>query len=260
MSKLWTTFQSPYRVSVGYVVSVVLIRPVSAAPAPVPVLTRGPTDAGPVVLPGLLPPGPVVTQVTIPLNAPSARLGVGASPGDQLVIEGTGLAGDTVEVELQHYTQAARNVLSPDPGSTDRRLTVTLPPATTGQLTWPAGLYSLTVHVTRLPDVPRPSSPMFISLAPRITPAATRAISGIVTVTTPVSPAIWPDQSAALIFDDQVVPLAPHAMISNLSLEVGTPPVALHNVRLRVDGVESLLVQRYDVAPPIFEPSQQVSI
>ena len=56
MSKLWTTFQTQYRISAAYQVSVVLIDSERAARAPLPVLRQGEEDRGPEAVPDLTPP------------------------------------------------------------------------------------------------------------------------------------------------------------------------------------------------------------
>ena len=61
MSKLWTTFQTHYRVSAAYQVSVVLIESARAPRTPLPVLKRGEDDRGVTSQPDVAPPFPVLS-------------------------------------------------------------------------------------------------------------------------------------------------------------------------------------------------------
>ena len=89
-SKLWTAFQTNYRPSAAYHVSVVLIEG-AATRSPLPVLTRGKPDpvpsreSGIISQPDLLPPFPTLQKVTPPdpTRRPYGRgAGVGrTSPG-----------------------------------------------------------------------------------------------------------------------------------------------------------------------------------
>src|SRR6187549_2755983 len=51
MSKLWTTFQTQYRISAAFQLSVVLIESQRPVKAPLPVLQRGEQDRGPDIVP-----------------------------------------------------------------------------------------------------------------------------------------------------------------------------------------------------------------
>src|SRR6185312_5844642 len=71
ISKLWAVFQTPYRVSSAYEVSVVLIDSSLPTRTPLPVLTRGP-----VVYPDPTPPYPTLIELDfVPPLQPSARIG-----------------------------------------------------------------------------------------------------------------------------------------------------------------------------------------
>src|SRR5262249_44357447 len=92
MSKLWTTFQTQYRISMAYEVAVVLIESRRAVPRPLPVLTRGPGDAGVPAQADLVPPFPTIESVTIDAIKVPAQ-DVGARLGDTLDIAGHHLGG-----------------------------------------------------------------------------------------------------------------------------------------------------------------------
>jgi len=96
ISKLWTGFQTQYRLSVAYEASVVLIdsgRPISA---PLPVLTRGRDDSGVVAQADMIPPYPALSDLTLPNGQASALL------GDTLTITGNHLDGDKVSVQFSN--------------------------------------------------------------------------------------------------------------------------------------------------------------
>ncbi len=59
---------------------------------------------------------------------------------------------------------------------------------------------------------------------------------------------------------DAEIPIAPVAAATgNLSFPVGSLPAGTFYVRLRVDGVDSLLVNA-TTTPPTFDPTQQVTL
>ena len=117
MSKLWTAFQTGYRISAAYEVAVVLIDSQRPTRSPLPVLRQGDQDRGPASQPDLTPPFPELFHVQPPDPRYSAEL------GDTLTLVGHHLAGDEVEVRLRHRLLDAPRVL-PAPDGTDRRITV----------------------------------------------------------------------------------------------------------------------------------------
>ena len=82
MSKLWASFQSGYRLSTGYEVSVVLIESGRPSKTPLPVLTRGEDDRGVSAQGDLTPPFPAITEIIFPDQQ------VRALPGDTLRLNG----------------------------------------------------------------------------------------------------------------------------------------------------------------------------
>ena len=112
MSKMWTMFQTQYRISAAYEVSVVLIESTLPTRAALPVLTRGKDDAG---VQTLLGESPLLSEVHVPLTGkfdpsivtPTAQ-GIqlvkalpSAQPGDELALLGQRLAGDYVRVVFE---------------------------------------------------------------------------------------------------------------------------------------------------------------
>ncbi len=99
MSKLWSTFQTQYRLSAAYEVAVVLIESEEPATTPLPVLTRGEEDRGvhgQASLEQPVPPFPAITGVEAASGDPSAE------PGGTLVIRGYNLDGDDPALVFRH--------------------------------------------------------------------------------------------------------------------------------------------------------------
>ena len=265
MSRLWSAIQAHYRPTASYLVSVVLIEARKPARKALPVLTRGPVDPGTglergvVVEPSLLPPYPTVTQVVPAASQSAARL------GETVRLVGHHLDGTAAVVRFAHRlledpTEVAVGV-SADPSAIE----VTLPSGTAAEQDWPAGVYVVSVSLVRPGEAdPRRSNVAALLLAPepQLPPAtvtrdpATRRV----TVTLDVAPEVRPEQDARLALGGDTAPAEPHpAATSTLTFELGDVPQGAQWVRLTVDGVESLLVDRL-AEPPAFDPTQSVAV
>ena len=274
MSKLWAAIQSHYRPSSAYSVSVVLIEGVKPGVAPLPVLSRGKRDPvthrerGVVVNPDLLAPLP--TLFTAETLAPQT----GARLNDQVVISGVRLAGGGHVVRLMHrlFTQPVE--LSPialDPNGAS--VTIRLPNSAAAQSSLAAGQLAVSVRFTPTgePD-PRETNaiPLILAPAPVIgadaalgLPAAIATRGGApakVTITMASRPQARPEQSVALALDSLEARALPRiAATDPLVFEFpNTVQAGLHWVRLRVDGADSVLLDRSGPAP-VFDPSQQIA-
>jgi hypothetical protein len=129
---------------------------------------------------------------------------------------------------------------------------------------WPAGLYTLSVLIQRPGQPDRVTNEMPLLMAPRIQNVApnpaVRDAAGSVTLQVTCSPEVRVVQRASLLIDDREVVAQPLAVQSNLlTFPVPNAPVGTHHLRLRIDGVESWLIDRTKV-PPIFDPTQRVVI
>jgi hypothetical protein len=84
------------------------------------------------------------------------------------------------------------------------------------------------------------------------------------TITLDCNPGVLPGQRVALLIGDREVPFVfspPPQAITSLSFHVGAIDAGTYSVRLRVDGVDSLLVtQDAQTGLPIFDKNQQVII
>ena len=260
MSKLWTGFQTQYRLSAAYEVSVVLIESGRPARTPLPVLTRGPEDEGVAAQPELVPPFPALESVHPPNRQPRARL------GDVLTINGHHLDGTAVAVRFGNPRLTA-DVPAQVLEHTATEIRVKLLDADDDPVAparWVAGVYTLVAVVSRAGEPDRTTNALPFSLAPRILgiapDPAPRDAGGDVALTVTCRPEVRPEQRAALLLADREIPAQPHpAQTDTLVFPVTAASPGEHFVRLRVDGVDSLLVDR-SVTPPAFDESQRVTI
>jgi hypothetical protein len=261
LSKLWAAFQAKYRPSTAFQVTVVLIQANKGARAPLPVLKRGKDDAGPRAVGGLIPPYPEIDGLTLPKNQPAALL------GDPVLIAGHDFAGDTgdknavtVTVRLSNARwQLVREIPVP-PADRDQASVRVQIPNEPAEL--PAGLYALSVSVMPAgkPAEARSSNDAPLLIAPRITTALPATFAaGAVPLT--ASPEIRPGQQVSLILGSNQLPAQPIAVQgAAVAFDASAMASGVYWARLRVDGVDSLLVDRSDPKSPRFDPSQQITI
>lgn len=275
MSKLWATFQTQYRISAAYELSVVLIDSMLRRRAPLPVLRRGEADRGAFVLPGA---SPLVRAVHAPHNLPGAEL------GHTLRIEGERLDVADCKVRFRYLRDSqAVAELAPQSGGTATELRVKLPdenddPNVLGQ--WPVGVYALSLTVVRQ-ELPHPwqTSETHFVMVPQITieqPPNGTAAAGTVDVKLACKPQLREAQyaHAFLYFGDrQITPLNvdtpanPYPPPENdptqpTTLEFQIPDVAAgsYRLRLRVDGIDSLPFKWTEADGFTFDPAQTITV
>ena len=302
--RLWSGFQTQYRVSVAYEVAVVLIESTRSVKTPLPVVARGPGDSGASAQGNLTPPFPTIEGIVLP-HPPSAlmRNDPNDPTSNDLTLKGHDLLPgpdptrpaeqqiDNTKTQLRFMNPRWLRLvdLGPKPGATrtEHEITVTLPNDPTN---WPAGFYTVTIVCRNANgDEVRTSNQVSFSLAPSITldpPAVTKDAGGNITdvsITVHCSPAVQQtvqrieqgveqpllqEQRVALLFGDREVPFAfpgppdpftAPVSFQDLTFDLGVLPAGDYFVRLRVDGIDSLLVDR-TVTPPRFDPSQKVTI
>ncbi|HZH79643.1 MAG TPA: DUF4255 domain-containing protein [Archangium sp.] len=258
MSKLWSMSQTQYRLSVAYEVSVVLIDSTRSVRAPLPVLSRGALESGSGMQPDLRPPFPTLTDLVLPHRQPGARLGTGNVPGDTLTLTGFNLAGGVTQLLFSHRLLASPLSLTPLTGQSDTELRVQLPAA---QEPWPVGMYTVSALVRRAGKPDFTTNDLPLPLVPRLlqlTPPAPKALERKLTVK--CGPRIWPQQRASLLLGDVELLSDPHpTQTDTLTFPLGTTPPGTYWVRLRVDGVDSLLVN-HAATPLAFDESQKVTL
>jgi hypothetical protein len=281
MSKLWTAFQAPYRISMAYQVDVVLIESTRPSQTPLPVLTRGQDDSGVGAQADLIPPFPAIEDicridaVTGDLQTMQRRLSF--ELGDKFAVLGHhfGLEeGDMSKVTLIVRMSSLRlekplDLAVAAGDATDQQITVQIP---NDPAKFPAGFYTVSVRVTPngKPDETRTTHEEWpLLVAPQITTgmplsvARTNIVDGLgqATINLTCAPEVRPEQRVALALGDLEVPADPHgAQTSALVFRAKKISADTFRVRLRVDGVDSHIVDFTDPKKPQFIESQKVII
>lgn len=262
MSKLWTSFQTEYRLSAAYEISVVLIESGKPINTPLPVIKRGDQDQGVTAVPS---PSPSISGFRFANQKPAAEL------GDTVTVLGENLAGTGIKIRFEHPDLDNPIELDPGPGSSEFEITVVLPNLTDDPEAgdqWPAGFYSVSL-VTKLPNTPAwasnklsmPLSPMITSRNPSTAPA------GAISVDVECMPRIKTGQRVALIFANQSLSAdtvntpadktLPTTLQFNITNTVARPtPYVL---RLRINGVDSIPVD-FSNPIPVFTDNQKLEI
>jgi len=256
MSKLWTAFQTGYRPTAAYHVSVVLIEASEPTRSPLPVLTRGPDDQGVLAQASLVPPFPTLVAVDYPGRQISGGL------GDQLTLSGHHLDGTNHAIRFRSPRLDDPVDLPPLAGGSHDRLAVQIPntPAT-----WPAGLWTVEVLVQRPGEAfRRESNQLAVAVAPTMTlpPSSITRDAGTdrVTVVLVCSPEVTPAQEVSLAIGGFEAPAEPHpAQTDTLTFVFDELPAGTFTARLRVDGIDSHFIDR-SATPPVFDPTQQVTV
>lgn len=271
VSKLWTGFQSEYRLSAAYQVSVVLIESLRPSVAPLPVLRRGAEDLGPVALAAPAPSLLSVDEIFDPTLAARPKSGKPAAElGDVLVLGGTHLGSDPLTARFRHFVLDEPLERVPSAERSDTQVQVPLPaagdPGVPAQ--WPAGLYTVELVVER-PDVPSwTTNRLAFALAPTVESIAplSRAVGAQpFDLTLECRPQVLPEQRVSLLLAGAEVlpasvttPADPDGP-TELVFSVEGLAEGSHVVRLRVDGADSIPVD-FTVAPPVFDAAQTLTI
>jgi hypothetical protein len=255
LSKLWTGFQTGFRLSMAYEVAVVLIDSGLPARTPLPVLSRGPGDTGAQVLASMAAPYPILTEVTLP-NRQSSAL-----PGDTILLQGSMLTGAQLKVNFSNPNLANPIAVPVAAAGTDTQVSVTIPddPAN-----WVAGYYTITVTISQAGQQDRTTNALSLAIAPVITskmPLAVRRVKGVATINLQSKPEIRPGQRVALLLGEQEIAAADRKAQSNQTSFSVPSSVAggTYVTRLRVDGVDSPVID-WSQTPPAFDASQKVTI
>lgn len=243
LSKLWTVFQTQYRLSAGYLATVVLIDSRAPVRSALPVLTRGKDDHGIDAIAGA-PPS---------LDGARAASGFGAARlGEELVVDGQRLDAAGLKARVRHPLMAASIDLTVTPVSASQ-VRVALPPLGAGvAAAWPAGIYSVSMvrSTPGQPDYVTNDVPFALAPSITVTPDIQPAHAGKIKLTITATPQIHAGQSVTVIWDgDQIAPASVNVpppanadAASTVTFTVDTPK-GTHRVRLRVDGVDSILMK-----------------
>lgn len=265
MSKLWAALHANYRPTAAYSVSVVLIEAEKPTRSALPVLTRGARDpvsgreAGITAVAGLVPPFPVLSHVEPPNNQLAAVL------GDSIILHGYNLDGTGLEAQFEHELLDAPVSVSIGVNVNSERVSVPLPNNPGAVSGWPPGSWKVSLNLVRTGETEaRRTNVCHLLLAPTIqigsSVASRDGATGAVTVQLVFQPEVRAGQDVSLNVGGY------EALPGNLSGQTGSldfvfPELAGGSqwVRLRVDGVDSLLINRA-VKPPEFHGSQQLVI
>ncbi|MGV8803576.1 MAG: Pvc16 family protein [Polaromonas sp.] len=255
MSKLWTAMQSHFRPSAAYTASVVLIQARRPVRAPLPVLSRGPVDPltqrerGIAVSPGLAPPLPMLTAAVPPARQPVARI------GDTIDLQGHDLDGSGREALLSNERfgiDMALAALASPGADAAALLRFTLAPGLAATL--PVGVYRVGARMLRSGEpAPRETNRLGLTLAPRMTNlplAVARDGAGTARFTIEFTPALRAGQDAVLVLgQDEHRPQAVGLTPTTLSFEIAHAPVGSLLARLRIDGIESPVIDLSKTPP-----------
>ena len=270
MSKIWTSLQTRYRTSACYHASVVLIESRRPVRRPLPVLMRGQRspitgrDEGVLVRPECLPSVPSITAITPDRLQLAARLGERVGE-----IEGHRMEGGSVIARFTASRERQTLTLATTPGP--QRVNVQLPTgagqggvdptAGTDPDNWRCGLYDVEVQVQTAPAPARVTNMMPMVLAPTIVAVAAATAGAVTTFTVQCAPKIRAGQNVALVVGTREMAAEPFGGPTDTVQFRGSQFTsgAQEWVRLRVDGIDSLLVDR-STTPPTFSASDQVQI
>src|SRR3569832_1159131 len=264
MSKLWSAVQAQYRPTAAYHLSVVLIEARRATRNALPVLTRGPRDLvtgderGVVAVGGLIPPYPLLTCITLDHGQ------IAAQQGDVVSLNGHNLEGSNVRVRFAHPRLVAPIEINLGNNANEQHIDVTLPNDAAAHLAWPPGLWNVTVVLRRAGEtVDRSTNSLPLLLAPRLdigaSAAARNAVTGGVTINLAFTPHVRPGQTVSLNVGGREVPGGITAQTGTLQFVFPSLAAGPQWLRLRVDGADSLLIDRA-ATPPQFDPTQQMNI
>lgn len=251
MSKLWTAVQSHYRPSAAYVATVVLIESSKPTRSTLPVLSRGPVDPvtkrdrGVAVQPDLLPPFPTIQTVAATNGQPAATVGA--------IVELTGhhLDGTNRAVLLSNSRFDIEQALPAAGGGSSIATSFTVPAV-------PAGLYQLAIRVIRPGESdPRISNAVALVIGPEITTAMPMAVvrdgSGVATLVLSLQPQIQPGQTVSVLLGTREVPVAPITVATGtLTVAVADAQAGEFLLRIRVDGIDSPIIDRSAVPPAFY--------
>ncbi|SHO44178.1 DUF4255 domain-containing protein [Desulfopila aestuarii] len=265
MSKLWSSLQAHYRPTSAYIISVVLIEAEKITRSALPVLTRGPRDpitrreAGITATAGLIPPFPALALAEPPHRQLAAAL------GDTIVLHGHNLDGINLEARFEHDLLDAPVLIALGPNVNSDRVNVVLPDTPVAVAGWPPGNWRVSLSLQRPGETElRSTNAVPLMLATTLDIGGCSAIrdggSGEVTVHLVFLPEVRSAQHVSLnIGGHEALPLDLGSQTDTLDFLFPALPAGSQWLRLRVDGVDSLLVDRA-VKPPEFDVSQQLVI
>jgi hypothetical protein len=281
ISKLCAATQAHYRPTAAYQVSVVLIQANKPTRSALPVLSQGPQDQGPKAQSDLQSPFAALESIDLPRNQTSAQM------NDALTLNGQKLAGDKGNPALVTLSVLFANKRLPAPiradvlaaQRTDQTVKLTIPHQVA--VYYPAGLYAVSVQIAPngKPLEMEESNDLALFFAPKIVqinatnlpvpPALPVSVArsavqnglGNAILSIKCAPEVLPEQSVSLILGSREFPAAAHASKTDtLSFPLSAVAAGTYRLRLRVDGVDSIFIDRSNPALPKFDDSQQINL
>lgn len=254
---LWTALKADYRPTFPFQVSVVLIQPRNTVLSAVPVLQRNITMQS-----NMLSQFATIIEVDPPNGQPAACL------GDTVTVQGANLGGAS-SVLVVNTLRGIQQTLSPliSPGDSSFQFAVpspVLPPPQPNPTDLAAGVYLLSAQIPSGPDI-LPSNSVPFAIAPKIDSSwapGTIASGAIVTLTVPCAPYLRPSQEATLIIGSQEAPSDAITTPTNspsFTFQPLQPTGHPVPVRLRVDGIDSPIIDMTKTPPVFTGPSVQVT-
>ncbi len=256
MSRLWTATQSNYRPTAAYQVSVVLIEATRPTRPTLPVLSRGEIDPvsgrdrGVVVTPSLIPPLPTLEAVVPAGNQPVVRL------DEAVALEGHHLDGTARQVHLRNARFAVDELIAATGPNAADRMELVIPGARAAD--FPVGVYDVAGRMLRPGETAaRETNRLAAIVAPNITnlpQAVVRDGSGDAHITLTFTPALRPGQTVSLLLGQlEVGPESFVAPTTTLDFIVEDAEPGAPLARLRIDGIDSPLVDRSTTPPTFFD-------
>lgn len=258
---LWTALKADYRPTFPFQASVVLIQSQNPVQSALPVLKRSVSAQA-----NMLSPFGALTHVNPPGGQPAASL------GDTVTVQGANLTGAT-SVLLINSRLGIQQTLPASATGSGSSLQFTVPnpppPAPSAPPTdLPAGVYLLAAQIPNGPDLVSTNS-LPLAIAPTITTPPPSPITpdaqGNATVTITCTPFLRRGQEVSLIIGSASAPASTFTSSTNtpsftFSSLVATSPLSPPlPVRLRVDGIDSPIIDMTKT-PPIFSgPTVQVA-
>ena len=281
--KLWSGFQTHYRLSAAYEATVVLIESTRPRSAPAPVLQRGQDDQGNPSVAGVSLP--ILKAIRLPRSQSSASL------GDELMLIGENLEGlQSVRfTAVNTRTNGVQPILLQAPAiqTSDEGIRVTLPnDAAAGEL-WSAGFYTVAALVSRggqtwsSNELPISLAPRILNIAPGNTVARDQDGNVTITITSRPNVRLARVDDTTMRFDQQVLLLLGNARQIAPEPPPGPPPapatppassdqlqfvfhmdaveIGQYLLRLRIDGVDSVPLDPVSETPK-FDDAQRLEV
>lgn len=257
VSKMWATFQTPYRISAAYEVSVVLIESGVPVRTALPVLSVGDDNRGGLVQANLIPPVPTLERLSWPSQQQSQQASLTLE--EPLTLSGHHLdnPGTTVFVRFHHPALTAPIELALPQPVAPNRITISLPQSP--ETPWVAGFYTVALRYEE-EGTSQFSNAQSLAIAPTFQTLTVDASR----LTLDCVPPVLSGQTVALLLGSREIPLQREPdeaePLSRLSFSLATVPAGDYWVRLRVDGVDSHLIQRTPDGKLQFNPAYRVTV